>query len=132
MSRPEIQTDRKGVYKVVVLLRDHSQEANLRKLNLEEDVCKLVENGRRRCFFFLFKNKWEADLFSDLYHQASFPMAEKLLVTSDADAPDEEDGADDFEASQDVFQIVRNHTKEKRSNVGEIQPSIKEGNDEDE
>ena len=130
MSRPEIQIGRKGVYKVVVLLRDHSQEANLRKLNLEEDACKLVEDGRRRCFFFLFKNKWEADLFSDLYHQASLPVTKQLRVTSDA-ASDEEDGANDFEASQDVFQIVRDHTKKKRSNVGEIQPSIKEGDDED-
>jgi len=118
--------NRKGLYKVIVLLRDHSQEANLRKLDLEVDAYKLVEGGRRRVFFFLFKNEWEANLLSDLYHQASLPASNEVpsaINAHGADASDEDSGADDFEASQDVFQIVSDLTKKKMTFT---QPSIKE------
>ena len=126
MPRPVVEINRKGLYKVIVLLRDHSQEANLRKLNLETDAYKLVEGGRRRVFFFLFKNEWEANLLSDLYHQASLPSSNEVpsaINAHGADASDEDCGADDFEASQDVFQIVSDLTKKKMTIT---QPSIKE------
>eukprot|EP00563_Minutocellus_polymorphus_P004944 CAMPEP_0181045634 /NCGR_PEP_ID=MMETSP1070-20121207/13914_1 /TAXON_ID=265543 /ORGANISM="Minutocellus polymorphus, Strain NH13" /LENGTH=249 /DNA_ID=CAMNT_0023124179 /DNA_START=756 /DNA_END=1505 /DNA_ORIENTATION=+ len=126
MPRPEMHANPKGGFKIVVLLRDHSQEANLRKLNIGGDAYQLVENGRRRYFFFLFKNKWEANLFSDLYHQASLRAPDSGSSDEDTSTADEGDDDDGFEASQDVFQIVRDYAKKKSNGITKIQPSIKE------
>ena len=126
MPRPEMHANPKGGFKIVVLLRDHSQEANLRKLNIGGDAYQLVENGRRRYFFFLFKNKWEANLFSDLYHQASLRAPDSGSSDEDTSTADKGDDDDGFEASQDVFQIVRDYAKKKSNGITKIQPSIKE------
>ena len=121
MTKPEVVLTPKRLYKVIVLFCDHSQEVNLRKLNLGDDksVCKLVKGGRRRYFYFLFKNKWEADLLSDLYYQAS-------LITSESaeDCNSDGDYDDDFEPSQDVLQIVREYSRKVTKSC--FQPPIKE------
>jgi len=131
MTLPKVEViprDSRHLFKVVVLLRDYSQTVNLSKLNLPDSAYQLVEGGRRRYFYFLFKNRWEADLFAVLYHRASLPASTSYesgneASTSGADAEEEED-SDDFEASQDVLKIVRDHaSKPTKKN---IQPSIEE------
>ena len=130
MTKPAVTQTPKRLYKVVVLLRDYSQKANLRKLELGDSACQLVEEGRRRFFIFLFKYKWEADLFSYQYVEASLPApkaANGNVSTSDeASLCSSDTGADIFEESQDVLQIVRNHTAKAKKKSLQIHPPLKE------
>ena len=135
MTRPKVQIQttkkKKQLYKVAVLFKDYSQEANLRKLNLGDDVYQLVGDGRRRIFIFLFKYEGEANFFSDMYYQASMSAltsSDAVPSGSNSNASDEDDNDDDiFEASQDVYKIVGDHAKKRiKDTPNKIQSTIKE------
>ena len=135
MAKPTVTQTRKGLYKVVALLRDYSQEANLRKLELGDSTYQLVTEGRRRVFIFLFKYKWEADLFSYQYVEASLPAPKAVngdVSTSDEASLRSSNSADIFEASQDVLQIVRAHTAKAKKKGLQIHPPLKEDIDAEE